>query len=214
MKRLLALLCATLVTLFSFGGTSFAADLQAGREFKPISPPLAAPKDKIEVVEFFSYGCNHCSDFHPIISKWAANLPKDVSFRRIPVSFGRPEWARLAKIYYSLEATGELAKLDTAVFLAIHEQRVAFKTDEAVSAWVASKGGDAKKFTDAFNGFSMASKVQRGDQEATTAKIGGVPSLAVDGKYLVNNEAAGSYEDLLRITDAVIAKVRQDRKGK
>lgn len=214
MKRLLAQLCATFVILFSFSGASFAADLQAGREFKPISPPLATPKDKIEVVEFFSYGCNHCSDFHPIISKWAANLPKDVSFRRIPVSFGRAEWARLSKIYYSLEATGDLAKLDTAVFLAIHEQRVPFKTDEAVFSWVASKGADAKKFAEAFNGFSMASKVQRADQDATAAKISGVPSLAVDGKYLVNNEAASSYDDLLRITDAVIAKARQERKGK
>jgi thiol:disulfide interchange protein DsbA len=60
----------------------------------------------------------------------------------------------------------------------------------------------------------MASKVQRADQDATAAKISGVPSLAVDGKYLVNNEAASSYDDLLRITDAVIAKARQERKGK
>ena len=130
------------------------------------------------------------------------------------MSFGRAEWARLSKIYYSLEATGDLAKLDTAVFLAIHEQRVPFKTDEAVFSWVASKGADAKKFAEAFNGFSMASKVQRADQDATAAKISGVPSLAVDGKYLVNNEAASSYDDLLRITDAVIAKARQERKGK
>jgi hypothetical protein len=77
----------------------------------------------------------------------------------------------------------------------IHEQRVAFKTDEAVFSWVASKGADAKRFTEVFNGFSMQSKVQRADQDATAAKIGGVPSLAVDGKYLINNEAASSYED-------------------
>jgi thiol:disulfide interchange protein DsbA len=214
MKQLLALLCAALITSFGLTGASLAADAQAGRDFKPISPPLTSAKDKIEVIEFFSYGCPHCSDFHPIIGKWAANLPKDVSFRRVPVSFGRPEWARLAKIFYSLEATGDLAKLDTAVFIALHEQRVTFKTDEAVFSWVAGRGADAKKFTDAFNGFSMASKVKRGDDDATGAKIGGVPSLAVDGKYLVNNEAASSYEDLLRITDAVIAKARQDRKGK
>ena len=214
MSRLLALICATFVSLSAFSGASLAAEPQAGREFKPISPPLAAPRDKIEVVEFFSYGCNHCSDFHPIISKWAANLPKDVSFRRVPVSFGRPEWARLSKIFFSLEATGDLAKLDTAVFIAIHEQRVPFKTDEAVFAWVGGKGADAKKFAEAFNGFSMASKVQRADQDASAAKIGGVPSLAVDGKYLINNESASSYEDLLRITDAVIAKARQERKGK
>jgi thiol:disulfide interchange protein DsbA len=179
-----------------------------------ISPALASPKDKIEVIEFFSYGCNHCSDFHPLISKWAEKLPKDVSFRRVPVSFNRPEWARLSKIYYALEATGDLAKLDTAVFIAIHEQRVQFKTDEAVFAWVGSKGADTKKFTEAFTGFSMQAKVQRADQDASAARIGGVPALAVDGRFLINNEAAGNYEDLLRITDSVVAKVRQERKGK
>lgn len=176
--------------------------------------PVSVPAGKVEVVEFFSYGCNHCSDFHPIISQWAAKLPKDVSFRRIPVSFNRPEWARLSKTYYALEATGDLAKLDAAVFIAIHEQRVPFKSDEAVIAWVGSKGADAKKFGEAFSGFSMQAKVQRADQDASAARIGGVPSLAVDGRYLINNEAASSYEDLLRITDSVVAKVRQERKGK
>ena len=214
MKRLVALLFATLVSSLALSGPSLAAEPQVGRELKAISPPLASPKDKIEVIEFFSYGCNHCNDFHPLISQWAAKLPKDVSFRRVPVSFNRPEWARLSRIYYALEATGDLAKLDTAVFIAIHEQRVAFKTDEAVVAWAAGKGADRKKFGDAMASFSMQSKVQRGDQDATAARIGGVPALAVDGKFLINNEAASSYEDLLRITDTVIAKARQERKAK
>lgn len=214
MNRVISLLFATLLASFAVSSPSLAAEPQVGREFKVISPPLASPKDKIEVVEFFSYGCNHCNDFHPLISQWAAKLPKDVSFRRVPVSFNRPEWARLSRIYYALEATGDLAKLDTAVFIAIHEQRIAFKTDEAVVAWAASKGIDGKKFGDAMASFSMQSKVQRADQDATAARISGVPSLAVDGKFLINNEAASSYEDLLRITDTVIAKARLERKAK
>lgn len=214
MKRLIALLFATLLSSLALSGLGLAAEPQAGRDFKPIDPPLAASKGKIEVIEFFSYGCSHCSDFHPLITPWAAALPKDVSFRRVPVSFNRPEWARLARIYYALEATGDLAKLDAQVFIAIHEQRVSFKTDEAVVAWAASKGIDAKKFGDAMAAFSMQSKVQRGDQEATAVRISGVPSLAVDGKFLVNNEAASNYQDLLRLLDSVVAKARQERKGK
>ncbi|MDP2134329.1 MAG: thiol:disulfide interchange protein DsbA/DsbL [Sulfuritalea sp.] len=214
MKRLLTLICATLFAALAIPTSGFAAEPMPGREFKVISPALATPKDKIEVIEFFSYGCNHCNDFHPLISKWAAGLPKDVSFRRVPVSFNRAEWARLSRIYYALEATGDLAKLDTAVFIAIHEQRMVFKTDEAVVAWAAGKGIDGKKFGDAMASFSMQSKVQRADQDATAARISGVPSLAVDGKFLINNEAASSYEDLLRITDAVIAKARKERKAK
>lgn len=214
MKRLVTLLFAVCMSSFILPGVGFAADPQAGKEFKPISPPLASPKDKIEVIEFFSYGCNHCADFHPLITQWAAKLPKDVSFRRIPVSFNRPEWARLSRIYYALEATGDLARLDAAVFTAIHEQRVQFKTDEAVVAWAASKGADAKKFGDAMAAFSMQARILRADQDASAARIGGVPSLAVDGKFLINNEAAGNYEELLKITDSVIAKARQERKGK
>ncbi len=214
MKRLTAWLFATLISSFALSGISLAAEPQAGREFNPINPPLTTPKGKIEVIEFFSYGCSHCSDFHPLITPWAARQPKDVSFRRIPVSFNRPEWARLARIYYALEATGDLAKLDAAVFIAIHEQRVTFKTDEAVVAWAASKGIDGKKFGDALASFSMQSKVQRGDQEAANARIRGVPSLVVDGKFLINNESASNYDELLKLTDAMIAKARQEKSGK
>jgi len=214
MKRLIALLFAALVSSFAMSGPSLAAEPQAGREFNLINPPLPSSKGKIEVIEFFSYGCPHCSDFNPYVGQWAARLPKDVSFRRVPVSFNRPEWARLARIYYALEATGDLAKFDAAVFIAIHEQRVAFRTDEAAVTWATSKGIDGKKFGDALASFSMQSKVQRGDQEATAARISGVPALAVDGKYLVNNEAANNFEGLLKLTDAVIAKARKERSGK
>ncbi len=214
MKKLIALLFAGILSFFATSSISLAAEPQAGRDFKPVSPPLVSPKDKIEVIEFFSYGCNHCNDFHPLISQWAAKLPKDVSFRRVPVSFNRPEWARLSKIYFALEATGDLAKLDAAVFIAIHEQRIAFKTDEAAVSWVAGKGGDGKKFKDAMDSFSMQSKVQRADQEATAARITGVPSLVVDGKFLLNNEAASNYDELLKLVDTVIAKARKERSGK
>ena len=214
MKRLIALLFAGLLSSFAASGPSLAADPQAGRDFKPINPPLASTKGKIEVIEFFSYGCPHCSDFHPLVSQWVAKLPKDVSFRRVPGSFNRPEWARLSRLYFALEATGDLAKLDTAVFLAIHEQRVAFKTDEALVSWAAGKGADSKKFGDALASFSMQSKVQRADQEAAAARITGVPSLAVDGRFLVNNEAATNFNELLKLTDSVIAKARQEHAGK
>lgn len=213
MRTLVSLALAALVSTFLAAAPALA-DPQAGKDYKPVNPPLATPKGKIEVVEFFSYGCPHCNDFHPLISQWAAKLPKDVSFRRVPVSFNRPEWARLSRIYFALESIGELAKLDAAVFIAIHEQRVAFKNDEAVFSWVASKGIDGKKFADAYNAFSMGSNVQRGDQEATAARIGGVPALVVDGRYLVNNEAVSSFDQLLKLTDAIIDKARQEHKGK
>jgi protein dithiol oxidoreductase (disulfide-forming) len=190
-----------------------AQELELGKHYTLIDPPLAssAPTGKIEVVEFFSYGCNHCNDFHPLVAQWQGKLAKDVSFRRVPVSFGRPAWEKLSSIYYGLEATGQLAKLDSAVFKAVHQERMNFNSNEAITGWVSTHGGDAKKMNDALNGFSMKSQIRRGDDEAKVAKIGGVPAMVVGGKYLVNNAAATGYEDLLRITDALVAKARSGK---
>jgi thiol:disulfide interchange protein DsbA len=214
MKRFLALMFAVLITSFAASGLSLAAEPKADRDYTAINPPLPATAGKIEILEFFSYGCPHCADFNPLVAQWAAKLPKDVSFRRVPVTFNRPEWARLSRFYYALEATGDLAKLDNAVFQAIHQERVPFRSDEAVTAWVAKKGVDSKKFADALASFSMQSKVQRADQDATAARIPGVPALVVDGKFLLKNEATNNFDDLLKLADSVIAKARQERGGK
>lgn len=210
MKR--ALLILTFVFSNILGLTAHADELEAGKHYTLIDPPLAstAPAGKIEVIEFFSYGCPHCSDFNPFVSAWSAKLPKDVSFRRVPVSFGRPAWEKLASIHYALESSGEMAKLDAAVFKAIHQERANFNSNEAITTWVAAQGGNAKRVGDALNGFSMQSLIRRGDQEAQSAKINGVPAIVVAGRYYVNNSAVKGHDELLRITDALIAQVRKN----
>jgi thiol:disulfide interchange protein DsbA len=191
-----------------------AADLQEGRDYKLISPPLDTIKGKIEVIEFFSYGCPHCKDFNPHVEKWAAALPKDVTFRRVPITFNRAAWVRIAKLYYALEMTGNLTKLDAEVFKAIHDERTVWNSDESVVAWATGKGVDGKKIAEAMGSFTMQSRIQRGDQDSVAARIAGVPSLVIAGKYLVNNEATHNHGDHLKLADAVIAKLRQEQKSK
>jgi len=166
------------------------------------------------VMEFFSYGCPHCSDFHPTVSKWAASLPSDVVFKRVPISFGRPQWASLSRLYYALEATGELSKLDGAVFRALHQDGKKLYDDKSIIAWVSAQGVDSKKFSDAYNSFGVISQAKRADQMAQAYKIQGVPALAVDGKYLVTGKEVKGYPDLVALTDQVIDKARGDRAKK
>ena len=183
-----------------------------GSDYTLITP--AQPTDdpgKIEVLEFFSYGCPHCSDFHPVVSAWAAKLPADVVFKRVPITFGRGAWANIAKLYYTLEATGDLAKLDMDVFRAIHNERVNLFDERALTEWVVKKGVDPKKFADTFNSFGVMSKVKRGDQLGQGHKIQGVPAISVDGKYLVGGK---DFTDQLAITDKLIAKARSEKAGK
>jgi len=214
MQRILTTLLGWLVAAACSATLASAAEPQRDRDYTLISPaqPTQAPAGKVEVIEFFSYGCPHCKDFHPELSDWAAKLPADVSFRRVPISFGRPAWARLAKIYYALEATGNLAKLDGAVFRALHDERANFANDEAVVEWAAGKGIDRKKFADAMAGFSMQSQVARGDQEAAAHKISGVPALVVDGRYLAINASTSDFAGLLKLTDALIDKARKEKR--
>ena len=128
------------------------AQVVVGRDYTLIEPAqLTDDPAKIEVIEYFSFACPHCSDLHPHITKWAAKLPADVAFRRIPVGFNQPFYQYMAKLYYALEAIGELDRLDDAVFNAIHEKGLKLIDDKSILDWVTAQGIDAKRFSDAYN---------------------------------------------------------------
>ncbi len=186
-----------------------AADLVPGRDWTPISPPQPGETaGKIEVLEFFSYGCPHCRELHPLVSDWATRLPEDVALQRVPVSFGRAAWANLARLYFALETTGDLARLDQAVFDALHAQRVKLYTEPAIRAWVESQGVDGAAFAATFDSFAVQTRLTRSDRLVQRYRVEGVPMLSVAGRYAVVSQAAADYAGLLRIADRLIAAVR------
>jgi thiol:disulfide interchange protein DsbA len=184
----------------------------AGKDYTPIVP--VQPTDdagKVEVLEFFSYGCPHCNDFNPLLTAWVGKQSADVVVKKVPVTFGRAAWTNIAKLFYTLEVTGDAARLEADVFKAIHSDRVNLFDDKVMAEWVAKKGVDAKKFADTYNSFGVNSKVKRADQMAQAFKISGVPALAVDGKYLVGGK---DFNEALAITDKLIVKARGEKSGK
>ena len=188
--------------------------LVEGKDYVKIEPPMATSNaNKIEVVEYFSYACPHCNELNPYIHKWEGKLPADVVFSRVPVNFN-PFYLLMARLYYSLEEIGELKRLDSAVFSAIHEKGVKLIDDQSILEWVTSQGVDAKKFSTAYNSFAVANKVRQADQLARDSKLQGVPALVVDGRYRVVGKNMKSIADLLVITDKLVDKVRQERKSK
>ena len=184
----------------------------ASKDYTPISP--AQPTEdasKIEVIEFFSYGCPHCADFNPLLQAWVDKLPGDVVFRKVPITFGRAAWANIARLYYALKVTGDLDRLESDIFKAIHNDRINLFEEKSLLEWVAKKGVDQKKFAEAFNSFGVMSQVKRGDQMAQAYKIQGVPALAVDGKFLVGGK---DFNEQLANADKLIAKARSEKSGK
>jgi thiol:disulfide interchange protein DsbA len=186
-----------------------AAALQEGVDYRLVQPPQhSASPGKIEVVEFFSYACPHCNEFYPKLNAWLARQPKDVVLRRVPVGFDRPQWVNLERAYYALEATGDLGKLDGALFHAIHEEHKQLFDEEALADWVGKQGGNADKFASAYTSFGVNNETVQADQMAMAYGIDGVPTLAIDGRYVAIGH---DHDEILRNVDQLIAKVRAER---
>lgn len=183
----------------------------AGSDYTPISPAQPTEdKNKIEVLEFFSYGCPHCFEFYPLLSAWVAKLPSDVVVRKVPVSFNS-YFAIVAPLSYALEAMGEATRLDSSVFKAIHVEGNRLADAKSRAEWAQKNGVDPQKLEDAMKSFGVMSKVKRAEQMTTAYRVQGVPALAVEGKYLVGGK---DFNEALSIADKLIAKARAEKSGK
>ena len=206
LTRILVAVLATLSACFALGAN--AAELQAGRDFRVISPPLMGERNKIEVTEFFWYGCPHCFDFEPVLADWVKKLPADVSFRRVPVIFPNNKWALGARLYYTLEAMHLLEKFHSDVFNAIHGERLRLDDEKVLFEWVARKGIDAKQFSETWSSFGVQSHMQQARGTVVAAGVTGVPAVMVQGRYLALTP--GNYGELLANIDALVARVRAE----
>lgn len=206
--------------LAALGGLALVGESVLAQGAQPFAV-LATPqppevKGKVEVIEFFHYGCPHCRDFDPLLEEWVKKLPSDVTFRRVPAIWGNPQLQALARFYYAEEATGELARLHPKVFAAVQDAKVALAdkdprvAESAAMEWVGAQGVDAKKFGDAYKSFGVSSKVQRADQLARAYQIQGVPTLAVGGKYTTSASLTGSHPNTLKMADQLIARARKE----
>lgn len=184
------------------------ADVVAGRDYTVLrSAQRTDSPGKIEIIEYFSYGCPHCFDLHPLISQWSTKLANDVVFKRVAVSIGHRSWAELARAYYALEGTGDLARLDDALFDAVHKKRLPLADERSISAWVARQGVDAGKFSAAYRSFSVNTKVAQAEKSSLDDQVNALPTVVVAGKFVVLGR---THLDTLRIADELIAKARAE----
>jgi thiol:disulfide interchange protein DsbA len=189
--------------------TTVQASIVAGHDYVVVNTPQRQENNgKIEVMEFFSWGCPHCYEFYPKLSRWLATLPKDSSFKRVPVGLGHPEWEALAKAYYALQSTGDVDRLDSQIFEDIHKNHVWLYDEQSITAWVGKHGVDIAKFTAAYRSFGVNTSEAQAEQKSVDYRIPGVPTLAIDGKYVVS----GDQEKMLTTSDQLIAMERAANK--
>ena len=173
---------------------------------KPASVESAA--DKIEVVEFFWYSCPHCNAFEPQLERWIKKQPKDVLIRRVPVSF-RPNFEPQQRLYYVLEGMGKVDEMQMKVFNAIHLERQALTNGDQITAWAEKQGINKAKFVEAYNSFTIVTKVRKATQLQDQYKVQGVPALGIAGRFYTDGSQAGSMERALGVTEYLVGMVRK-----
>lgn len=216
MSRRTALRAAVAVAAFALAGSAAAATpaptpLVEGKNYARLANPQPVETgSKIEVIEFFSYGCPHCAALEPYLDKWLATLPSDVAFRRVPVMF-HEAWIRLARVYYTLDAMGDARKLSPEVFKAIHADGIDLSNDKTFLDWAAKQGLDRKQVAAVYSSFAVDSKVKRAMQLGKEYGIESVPTVIVDGKFITSSDRVGTHAALPGAIDQLIAKARAER---
>ena len=209
--RVAALALAALTMLVAPVGAG-AQQLQEGKQYVRIKNPVTPETgNKIEVIEFFSYGCPHCAELEPVLESWVKTLPPDVQLRRVPVLF-QPRWVSLAKVYYTLDALGAEPKLTPEVFNAVHRQGIDLSNEKTFYDWAAKQGLDRKKVEEMYTSFGINGKVNRAKQQGGAYNIQSVPTMIVDGKYETGSDKVGTHAALPAALKALIDKARAERK--
>lgn len=164
--------------------------------------------DKIQVAEYFSYGCPHCYQFEPLIHAWHEELEGDVDFVRTPAVWNR-DYQVYAQTYVTLESLGLLEKAHVSIFNAIHNDRRRINTPAAMAQFLEGYGINPEDFAKAYNSFGIRAALQQADSAGRAYRSSGVPAIIVNGRYRIEGSTAGSNANMLRVADYLIDKERQ-----
>jgi len=204
-----------------FGAQALAAeDFQAGKQYSELrtAQPVSVP-GKIEVVEVFWYGCPACNMFEGTLKPWTEKLPQDVNFVKVPAQFNEVLVLH-ARLYYTLEVLKVESKVHEAVFAGIHQakdprvtpardgRRAILPTPEQLADFVAEQGVDKAQFLKTYDSFAVRNRLAKADKQVRGYQITGVPEMVVNGKYRIELQKAGGFEQMLQVADFLIEKER------
>ncbi len=195
-----------LVAAALFVSGTAIAEAQLGKDYTLLQPAQPTSTKKIEVLEFFFYGCSHCYHLHTPLSAWEKTMPKDVELVFVPTMF-RDSMEPMARTLYALEDIGQRPQVHEALYKAWNVDNIDLSDEAKITDFVAKQGVDRAKFKAAYNSFAMQSKVTRAKQMVRSYKIEGTPTLIVDGKYVISGKQP---DDTVAALKEVIALARKD----
>ncbi|HLO96066.1 MAG TPA: thiol:disulfide interchange protein DsbA/DsbL [Burkholderiaceae bacterium] len=178
-----------------------------GKQYFKLSTPLAGVAADGEVLEFFSYTCPHCHAFEPSLHQWLARKPAKVQFKRVPLAINAVA-KNTQKVYYALEAMGQLEALHAKVFGAVQADLSKFQNLDSAAAELAKLGVDGARFKQVAESFGVQSKCQQANNLAPAVGNHGVPTVIVNGRWLTSPSIAQGYPEVLATIDHLLTLPR------
>jgi len=201
-----------LLALFCLAGAALAQDVRARQntEYRLITPQPVEADGKIEVIDFFWYGCPHCNNLQPALEEWIKRKPADVALRRVPAIL-RDAWAPHVRIYYALEMLGEVERLHLKVYHSYHVEELQMSRPDVMEQWAAKNGIDRRKWLDAYHSPEVDARIERARRLTYAYDVSGTPSLVVDGRYLTSSSMVSTYPEMVQVLEDLIRLARQKR---
>ena len=188
---------------------SFAVDTH----YRILDKPVAVDDpSKIEVREFFFYGCPHCYDTEALVEQWLVGKPADINFVRSPVLFingAEP----LARAFYVAQSKGIFEQIHKPIFDAIHKHREPLFTVSALTNFFRKYGVEPKEFNELYASFGVSTRIRQADAVSRESKITGVPAFTVNGKYVVLRQNLKTHDELFGVIEYLVEKERKARGG-
>jgi len=185
--------------------------LQAGREFNRLEPPRpVATGSRIEVIEFFYYGCSICYEAQPALSRWLVTAPEYVAFRMVPV-VSADNWEPFAKLFYTIEALGQIGRLHWPIYDNFHFDGLKLNDDKVMLEWVTRNGVDGQKFSEFYASPEIRARVDQARKTVEAYDVRGVPTFVIDGKYVTSARLAGGTKQMMNVVDELVKRARRER---
>ena len=205
-RRRLSLLTAALLLPWPVA----ALDLMEEVDYRVIPQQPVADPARIEVVEFFYYGCHWCNEAEPYVRQWLQRKPADVVFRLQP-AIRNTRWITLTKAFYVLEAEGKLAALHGQLFRGYHRDELNLEDEAVLTDWLVRHGLARERVDALLASPEVMAKVEASRAATYAYQVDTTPSVVVDGRYLTSSGMAGGVAALMEVVDALVAMARDER---
>jgi len=195
-----------IILLMGFSIPILAQAQATGEGYELIDPPInTKTPDKVEVLEYFWFGCPHCYAFEPSINEWRKDKPKHVEFIREAPPLN-PGWIVHSQAFYAAEILGVTDIFFDAMFTAIHKDKRRLRKSKEIAEFAGELGIDSEEFLDTMKSFGVDTRIKESLRMARASGITGVPAIVINGKYKTGNSIAGGHEGIINVINKMVEK--------